>query len=341
MVTPDSPARQRADVLAHLPPLLAELGLPLGPVLEGTGIAAADLVPGALLPFAGVLAMLDAASALAGRDDIGLLLGQRQGLDSLGPAGRVMRLAGTLGEALSDFTRFQIGNSSGSAVYLYRSDQDLALGYGIHDPAGQGAVQIHDLVAATGCTLIADLTGGVVGPVEIWSIRPRPADPGPFQRFAGCPVRWGREQTCLFLPPAAADFVLPGADRAGHAAALAQLQARQAAAPWGVAGEVRHALRALMLSGQTGMAAVASRLGLHPRTLRRALAREGTDFAALRDQLRQPVARELLSLTPLPVSDIALSLGFAGSSAFTHAFRRWSGTTPTAWRATHGIAGGR
>jgi AraC-like DNA-binding protein len=35
----------------------------------------------------------------------------------------------------------------------------------------------------------------------------------------------------------------------------------------------------------------------------------------------------------LEVSEIAAALDYADASAFTRAFRRWSGTTPAAWRA--------
>ncbi len=331
------PYRQRANVLAHLPPLLADLGVPLEPVLEGTGIAEADLVPDAFLPYAGVLAMLDRAADVSGREDLGLLLARRQTLAALGPAGQVMRLAGTLGEALNDYVQFQIWNSTGAAAYLYRTPRDFAFGYGIYDPAGIFAIQIHDLVLATGCMLVPALTGRQVKPVEIWSMRPPPADPAPFARFAGCPVLYGQDQSCIFLPPAAVDVPLADADRAAHDAALRRLAARTSAGAWGKAAAVRHALRASIATGRTEMPEIAAEFGQHPRSLRRSLAREGTTFTALRDEVRGIVARELLSLTAMRIGDIALALNFADTSAFTHAFRLWSGTSPTDWRCAHGV----
>lgn len=340
MQAPVSPFRQRATMLAHLPPLLAELGVPLAPVLEGTGIAPEDLVPGSVLPYAGVLAMLDRAAELSGRGDLGLLLARRQTLAALGPAGEVMRHAGTLGEALNDYAQFQIWNSTGAAAYVYRTPQDFAFGYGIYDPAGVGAIQIHDLVLAGGCMLVFILTEHRVQPVELWSMRPPPSDPAPLARFAGCPVRYGQDQTCIFFPGAAWDVPLPDADRVAHGGALAQLAARAASAPWGTAATVRHALRAAIVTGRTGMPEIAARLHRHPRSLRRALEREGTTFTALRDEVRYTVARELLSLTRLRVSDIAVALSFADISALTHAFHQWSGTSPTDWRRTH-TAGSR
>jgi len=50
-------------------------------------------------------------------------------------------------------------------------------------------------------------------------------------------------------------------------------------------------------------------------------------------EVRRQRARQLLRDTDLPVLAIAETLGYADAPAFTRAFRRWSGTTPTAWRA--------
>ncbi len=87
-----------------------------------------------------------------------------------------------------------------------------------------------------------------------------------------------------------------------------------------------------MLEHKTTMPETARHLGVHPRTLRRALEREGTSFHEIKQQVRYAVARELLAVAALPAADIGVTLNFATPSAFVHAFRRWSGTTPGMWR---------
>jgi AraC-like DNA-binding protein len=47
--------------------------------------------------------------------------------------------------------------------------------------------------------------------------------------------------------------------------------------------------------------------------------------------------RQLLEDSRMPVSQIALALHYADASAFTRAFRRWSGTTPAQWRDKRGF----
>jgi AraC-like DNA-binding protein len=54
----------------------------------------------------------------------------------------------------------------------------------------------------------------------------------------------------------------------------------------------------------------------------------------LLDETRYRIARQLLRDTLLGVEELAVTLGYADATAFSRAFRRWSGTSPSRWRAT-------
>jgi AraC-like DNA-binding protein len=326
-------ARQRVGALLLLPPLLDELGVSLASVLHGTGVTRDQFRPEAYIPYAAFLAVLDNACRLTGRDDIGLALGRRQTLAALGPLGVVMRHAASLGEALADFAALQSSNSTGGAVYLMRADGGVILGYGVYDVAAPVSAQIHDLVLAVGCNLIAELTGGIGAPEEILLARGAPANPSSWQRLARCPIRFGQNQTCLLLSAATLDLRLPLASAALREQALARLLSGPDGTPPTLSARVRHLLRPMLLAGQAGMEDVAARLSLHPRALRRRLGAEGTTFAALKDEVRYAAARELLMLGPLSLTDIALTLDCASASSFIHSFRRWGGLSPGDWRA--------
>ena len=58
------------------------------------------------------------------------------------------------------------------------------------------------------------------------------------------------------------------------------------------------------------------------------------------DYLAKPFnPRELLARTDIAVSDVAAALGYATPSAFVRAFRRWTGSSPSAWRKAHRTEG--
>lgn len=79
---------------------------------------------------------------------------------------------------------------------------------------------------------------------------------------------------------------------------------------------------------------VASALLTTKRTLGRRLAAQGTSLGALLDQVLRSVATDLPAARALSVELIADKLGYADTSAFTHAFRRWTGQSPRAYRAS-------
>ncbi len=61
--------------------------------------------------------------------------------------------------------------------------------------------------------------------------------------------------------------------------------------------------------------------------------RDDIKFRALVDEARYEVARHLLADTSLAMTHVAAMLDYSEASAFSRAFRRWSGKTPIAWRA--------
>jgi AraC-like DNA-binding protein len=70
---------------------------------------------------------------------------------------------------------------------------------------------------------------------------------------------------------------------------------------------------------------------------RRRLRAEGATFEAIRNDVRQVAARELLRLGDLSIADISATLDYSTPSSFVHAFRRWSGMSPGLWRTAGGI----
>jgi len=79
---------------------------------------------------------------------------------------------------------------------------------------------------------------------------------------------------------------------------------------------------------------IARRLGMVRRSLERHLSAEGTTFREISREMQLQASQRLLK-TEASVSDVAKALGFSEISAFTRAFRRWSGETPSSWKLRH------
>jgi AraC-like DNA-binding protein len=109
--------------------------------------------------------------------------------------------------------------------------------------------------------------------------------------------------------------------------------ARRKARPGIIQTDVENALAALLPHGHTNIENVARRLSVSSRTLRRKLAAEGVTFAGILEDLRIVLARRYLSERDISISRIAWLLGYTEVSAFSHAFRRWTGHAPRAVRS--------
>ena len=98
---------------------------------------------------------------------------------------------------------------------------------------------------------------------------------------------------------------------------------------------MQQALLDSLPDGEPSKAAVARTLGMSTRNLQRHLAAEGTSFKDLLNAARGSLARSYVDEGRLTVTEIAFLLGFADVSAFSRAFKRWTGMSPREWSARH------
>ena len=95
---------------------------------------------------------------------------------------------------------------------------------------------------------------------------------------------------------------------------------------------LRRVVRSLVAGGKFAADDLAAAFGLSRRTRARRLNEHGMSFHELLDEARFLAARNLLQISRVPVTEIAARLGYSDTPAFTRAFRRRAGTSPTEWR---------
>ncbi len=116
-------------------------------------------------------------------------------------------------------------------------------------------------------------------------------------------------------------------------AAIEQLvREKDAAEALAFTDRVRRVLRSMVLAGTATADQVSFMFAMSRRTLHRELAAEGTSLRQLAIETRFEVARQLLNGSDMPAGEIAAVLHYADSSAFSRAFKEWSGTSPREWR---------
>jgi AraC-like DNA-binding protein len=104
---------------------------------------------------------------------------------------------------------------------------------------------------------------------------------------------------------------------------------------WDFADHVQHQIALRIGLVPVSAAAIAAAMGMPRRSFDRRLERSGTAFRELVDDLRYARARRLLAAGHIPLADISMALGYTEPSAFSRAFRAWSGVSPQHWRKSH------
>ncbi len=147
-------------------------------------------------------------------------------------------------------------------------------------------------------------------------------------------ARFGMRANQLRFPARYLDLSLHAADPV--TTQLVTQQCERELALLGYSGDLAGRVRAVLSGGQAGypdLAAVAGQLHMSTRTLKRKLQHCGLSFQKLLDDSRKRDSMRLLEDPALSVEQIAVRVGYSDPANFTRAFRKWTGASPSAFRA--------
>ncbi len=320
-------------VAKEIAPTLRELGLDPEPVIRAAGLDPSLFDDGAnVIPFAALGRLLTLSVARTHCPHFGLLVGARASILSLGLVGRLMLHCDTVGAALQGLVANLSIQNRGAVPGLAIKGDTALFSYEVYQPETESTDQIADGALACAVNALRALLGPDWAPREVLLPRAAPADPEPFRRHFRAPVRFDQELAALVFPAACLAARIIGADpllRAMLAERIGELKGAH------FTDDLRRLLRTRLAQDGCSADALADLLAMHRRTLNRRLSAEGTRFRTVVNEIRFEMARQLLTDTSLSFGAVAAVLDYSEASAFTRAFRRWSGQTPKAWRAKH------
>lgn len=323
----------RSGPLQVVPQLLKERGLDPDRVMEEAGVESSLLADSdTTIPFATVGRFLRHCEQSTGCAHFGLLLGQKGGTESLGIVGLLAQHAPNVGTALRDIILHLHLHDRGAIPTMWVSGDVVVLGYAIYQQGVVGTDHIYDAAIAITFNIMRELCGPAWAPTEVLFSHSEPLDTRPFRRFFRSPLRFDAEQTALVFPASWLQHPLSGANLRLRQILEAEIDRLENQVAEDLPDRLRCALRHLLVSGRGSMGEVTQLFALHRRTLNRRLRAEGITFKQLVEEVRFEIAHQLLRDSQVPVANIAALLDYADAASFNRAFRRWSGTTPGAWR---------
>jgi AraC-like DNA-binding protein len=322
-----------------LPAVLRSLGADPAQVVAEAGL---DLAlfdnPDNLISYAARGHLVSHCVARTGCQHFGLLLGQQGGLQSLGLMGLLVKYSPDVGTAMRSLVRYTYLHVRGAATTLAVDDDMVMLGYEIHQPLVEATDQVGDGAVALLFNIMRALCGPDWKPAEVRFAHRKPKDVVPFRRFFHAPLRFDAEENALVFSADWLNRQLPETDPQLRRLLQRQIDALEVRHADDFPEQVRSVLRSALVTGQAKAGQVAALFSMHARTLNRRLNEFGTGFQELADEGRFEIARQMLEDSTMDMAHIAAMLDYADASAFTRAFRRWSGTTPARWRSIRGQA---
>ncbi len=185
-----------------------------------------------------------------------------------------------------------------------------------------------------------EIAGRNIRPTRVAFAHARNANRRDFERFFGCPVEFGQSGvvTSDRMIFANATLAVPLVTEDSYLLTTLRPFCEEAAkkretAPGTIRSAVENEVQKLLPHGKAHAQTVAKALRLSVRTLSRRLADEGTTYAEIVDRVRRSLALQYLEEPGFSLSQIAWLLGYEQTTSFNHAFRRWTGRSPSEARS--------
>ncbi len=262
----------------------------------------------------------------------GFLIGQLAGPSTLGLVGFLMQQSPDVGTALHSLVRYVHLHVRGALISLEEKDNLVFLGYSVYQPEVEATAQLEDGALAIAFNLMRKLCGPTWRPLNIFFTRNTPEHISPYTDFFNAPLNFNADRNGLSFSVKWMKNPVKGADPALKHFLQKQVDQLGSSHDVDFVTQVQRALHSALLAQQGNITHVSALFSMHPRTLSRRLKSCGVSFQELLDQGGYEVTQQLLKNSSMGISQIAATLDYSDASAFTRAFRRWSGMTPANWR---------
>jgi AraC-like DNA-binding protein len=294
--------------------------------------------PNARLPACSMERLWAAAERLSGDPDIGMHTAEAYNPGALSIVGYVILSCRTAGEALEKLARYAPLLNEGLQVRVVRHGSETHCRFDAVDRfdsfVKRSPRQVMETLAAGTVVTLKRLATAAVEPTVVTFRHQTPVSVAEHRRILGPRVQFGQPENAVVYPSSSLEAGMLSADPAlldvfeGDARRrMEQLESRGA-----VSGRVLTLLTARLKGEVPALAIVASELAMSERSIQRSLREENTSYRELVDEVRKDLALQHLSRPGTSATDVAFLLGFSEPSAFTRAFRRWTGLPPTQFR---------
>jgi len=270
---------------------------------------------------------------VSGIDHLGLVLGDCIAPEFSGVLGYLSLSSLTLGEAVTYFERFQHLLYGGTGAKIERHEDTIRCQW---QPAYCDTNKESDETLIAALVSYARLLTGnkTLGPSRVGFMHKKPTDITAYETFFYCDILFDCPALFIEVPLNLGNLLSKNSNPALGEILKQQAEAMLSTLPASstdLLDRVKLSIDESLSSGKPTQEHVATSIGISSRTLHRKLAEKNIRFSSLIKEIRYQMARQYLDEGKLSISSIAHRLGYAEQSAFTRAFKNWSGITPISY----------
>lgn len=331
------PALVSAEILLGTHAAIRGLAIDLGAICSEHSVDPELLhTPGGYVRHSQATRFLQTIAERAGCDHFGFLVGSYQPALQLGALGTVMRAAPTLGASIEAGLRYHPSYSEGSKHSLSLDSGTARLDRWDRTAYPFASTQMRML----GIVLLYKALKAVAGkswqPETVTYTFSRPAHSEQMFRFFGCPVVFNHESDSLYFPEHQLSAPLAFTDAKVFSLTKARLERAlfDRHLDENTYQRVWHYVHLTMGSKRCSMQGCAQFLGVSARALQRDLNTYGHSFRDVLLKVRMDTARQFLRDSGADMATLSMILGYGEQSAFSRAFRQYTGVSPSRWRET-------
>lgn len=320
---------------------LRERGIPVMPLLSKAGLSIEQIDDrAARLKVRSQIRFLELAAEALQDDLLGFHLARDYDLREIGLLYYVMASSEFLNDALEKIARYSAITNEGVSV-KFRVGREAAIDLDYVGVERRSDCHQIEFWLLSFVRLCRQLTNRRLIPSRIRMAHRRKNTPAEFQSLLGCEIEFGCGVDEVVFPRSVTRMPIGGADSYLNEILMKYCEealAYRAPGRITLRSSVENAMAPLLPHGRATAAEIARRLGMSQRTLARKLSADGLTFSVIAEELKADLAKHYLKDSDLAISEIAWLVGYREVSAFTHAFKRWTGITPRQSRAEGHLA---
>ena len=280
--------------------------------------------------------LFNLASEITGNNNFGLEFGNTFEPKQLGPLGYSAISSPTLSSALKNLVKYFSAHQTQTNFGLLHDSNILWLYYSIYDPRIVNRRQDAELSLGMFCNIFKSALGKNWSPLEVRFEHDRPDDYEQHEKCFGTTVRFGRRTNAIAFRREDLDVRMPEQDPYLFSIIQSFLESRCQSVenPEDFATIVRNQIKLHLGDDLPTINDIARIFGLSSNKFQKQLKAHGLTFPNLVSAARQELALHYMNDSDMPLTNIAYNLGYSELSAFSRAFRNWTGMSPQRYRRT-------